>query len=59
MTDPRPDSTTPCTTKGCSRTTPLADDSHWAFGTSFEDPLAGVDTTIPPASTPTSSRRTA
>ncbi|MGN6781140.1 MAG: 1,2-phenylacetyl-CoA epoxidase subunit PaaC, partial [Marmoricola sp.] len=23
------------------------DDSRWAFGTSFEDPLAGVDTTIP------------
>ena len=23
------------------------DDSQWAFGTSFEDPLAGVDTTIP------------
>jgi ring-1,2-phenylacetyl-CoA epoxidase subunit PaaC len=24
-----------------------ADASHWAFGTSFEDPLAGVDTTVP------------
>jgi ring-1,2-phenylacetyl-CoA epoxidase subunit PaaC len=23
------------------------DSSHWAFGTSFEDPLAGVDTTVP------------
>jgi ring-1,2-phenylacetyl-CoA epoxidase subunit PaaC len=23
------------------------DSTHWAFGTSFEDPLAGVDTTIP------------
>ena len=23
------------------------DATHWAFGTSFEDPLAGVDTTIP------------
>jgi ring-1,2-phenylacetyl-CoA epoxidase subunit PaaC len=23
------------------------DASHWAFGTSFEDPLAGIDTTIP------------
>ncbi|HST65827.1 MAG TPA: 1,2-phenylacetyl-CoA epoxidase subunit PaaC [Mycobacteriales bacterium] len=23
------------------------DPSHWAFGTDFEDPLAGVDTTIP------------
>ena len=23
------------------------DESQWAFGTSFEDPLAGVDTTIP------------
>ncbi len=22
-------------------------DTHWAFGTDFEDPLAGVDTTIP------------
>lgn len=25
----------------------LANDAHWAFGTSFEDPLAGVDTTVP------------
>jgi ring-1,2-phenylacetyl-CoA epoxidase subunit PaaC len=24
-----------------------SDASHWAFGTSFEDPLAGVDTTMP------------
>ncbi|WP_447644417.1 1,2-phenylacetyl-CoA epoxidase subunit PaaC [Nocardioides zeae] len=24
-----------------------ADDAHWAFGTSFADPLAGVDTTLP------------
>ena len=23
------------------------DDSHWAFGTGFDDPLAGVDTTVP------------
>lgn len=23
------------------------DDAHWAFGTDFEDPLAGVDTTLP------------
>ncbi|WP_338037789.1 1,2-phenylacetyl-CoA epoxidase subunit PaaC [Nocardioides zeae] len=23
------------------------DDAHWAFGTSFVDPLAGVDTTLP------------
>ena len=23
------------------------DASHWAFGTDFEDPLAGVDTTLP------------
>ncbi len=23
------------------------DDAQWAFGTSFEDPLAGVDTTVP------------
>lgn len=25
----------------------VGDDRQWAFGTSFEDPLAGVDTTIP------------
>lgn len=25
----------------------LGSDAHWAFGTDFEDPLAGVDTTIP------------
>jgi ring-1,2-phenylacetyl-CoA epoxidase subunit PaaC len=25
----------------------LANDAHWAFGTSFEDPLAGVDTAVP------------
>lgn len=25
----------------------LVDDAHWAFGTDFEDPLAGVDTTVP------------
>ncbi|NNG38648.1 phenylacetate-CoA oxygenase subunit PaaC [Flexivirga sp. ID2601S] len=25
----------------------LGNDAHWAFGTGFEDPLAGVDTTIP------------
>jgi ring-1,2-phenylacetyl-CoA epoxidase subunit PaaC len=25
----------------------VGDDAHWAFGTGFEDPLAGVDTTIP------------
>src|SRR5699024_7348224 len=24
-----------------------ADDSHWAFGTDFQDPLAGVDTSVP------------
>ena len=24
-----------------------ADSSQWAFGTDFEDPLAGVDTTVP------------
>ena len=23
------------------------DDARWAFGTSFDDPLAGVDTTVP------------
>ena len=25
----------------------LVNDTHWAFGTDFEDPLAGVDTTVP------------
>jgi ring-1,2-phenylacetyl-CoA epoxidase subunit PaaC len=25
----------------------VMDDSQWAFGTDFEDPLAGVDTTVP------------
>jgi ring-1,2-phenylacetyl-CoA epoxidase subunit PaaC len=25
----------------------LLDDAHWAFGSSFEDPLAGVDTGVP------------
>lgn len=25
----------------------LVNDSHWAFGTDFEDPLAGVDTSVP------------
>ena len=24
-----------------------SDDSQWAFGHDFEDPLAGVDTTVP------------
>jgi ring-1,2-phenylacetyl-CoA epoxidase subunit PaaC len=24
-----------------------ADDSHWAFGTGFDDPLSGVDTAVP------------
>ncbi|SDS67772.1 ring-1,2-phenylacetyl-CoA epoxidase subunit PaaC [Nocardioides scoriae] len=28
------------------------DDSQWAFGTSFEDPLAGVDTTVPDGADP-------
>ena len=37
----------------------LVDDSQWAFGTDFEDPLAGVDTTVPTASTTPSWRRTA
>ena len=35
------------------------DTSQWAFGTDFEDPLAGVDTTLPDGSTRPSSRRTA
>ena len=26
----------------------LVDDAHWAFGGDFDDPLAGVDTTVPP-----------
>ncbi|WP_309130625.1 1,2-phenylacetyl-CoA epoxidase subunit PaaC [Brevibacterium sp.] len=25
----------------------LVNDAHWAFGTDFEDPLAGVETTVP------------
>lgn len=25
----------------------MVNDTHWAFGTDFEDPLAGVDTTVP------------
>jgi ring-1,2-phenylacetyl-CoA epoxidase subunit PaaC len=29
------------------------DDSQWAFGTDFEDPLAGVDTTVPENVDPT------
>ncbi len=37
----------------------LVNDAHWAFGTDFEDPLAGVDTTVPDASTPPPWRRTA
>jgi ring-1,2-phenylacetyl-CoA epoxidase subunit PaaC len=31
----------------------LVNDSHWAFGTDFEDPLAGVDTTVPSGIEPT------
>ncbi|RZQ61720.1 1,2-phenylacetyl-CoA epoxidase subunit PaaC [Amycolatopsis suaedae] len=27
--------------------TEAADDARWAFGTGFEDPLAGIDTTVP------------
>jgi ring-1,2-phenylacetyl-CoA epoxidase subunit PaaC len=30
----------------------VADDSQWAFGTAFEDPLAGVDTTVPAGEDP-------
>ncbi len=30
-----------------------SDDSQWAFGTDFEDPLAGVDTTVPDGVDPT------
>ena len=43
-------------TTTCTTTTPTtqsvydgllgSDASHWAFGTDFEDPLAGVDTTV-------------
>lgn len=29
------------------------DPSHWAFGTGFDDPLAGVDTRVPPDVDPT------
>jgi ring-1,2-phenylacetyl-CoA epoxidase subunit PaaC len=28
------------------------DDARWAFGTGFDDPLAGVDTTVPPGIDP-------
>jgi ring-1,2-phenylacetyl-CoA epoxidase subunit PaaC len=28
------------------------DDARWAFGTGFDDPLAGVDTTVPPGVDP-------
>lgn len=31
----------------------LVNDSHWAFGTDFEDPLAGVDTSVPGGVDPT------
>jgi ring-1,2-phenylacetyl-CoA epoxidase subunit PaaC len=31
----------------------LVNDAHWAFGTDFEDPLAGVDTTVPEGVDPT------
>lgn len=31
----------------------LVNDAHWAFGTDFEDPLAGVDTTVPDGVEPT------
>ncbi|HWU21596.1 MAG TPA: 1,2-phenylacetyl-CoA epoxidase subunit PaaC, partial [Nocardioides sp.] len=31
----------------------LVNDAHWAFGTDFEDPLAGVDTTVPDGIDPT------
>ncbi|WP_122816320.1 1,2-phenylacetyl-CoA epoxidase subunit PaaC [Nocardioides pantholopis] len=27
---------------------PVLDDSRWAFGTGFADPLAGIDATVPP-----------
>lgn len=30
----------------------LFDDARWAFGTDFEDPLAGVDTTVPDGADP-------
>jgi ring-1,2-phenylacetyl-CoA epoxidase subunit PaaC len=30
----------------------LVNDAHWAFGTDFEDPLAGVDTTVPEGADP-------
>ena len=38
-----------------------ADDTghRWAFGTGFTDPLAGVDTTVPPAWTAPTWPRTA
>ena len=33
--------------RACTTASPAVDDAHWAFGTDFEDPLAGVDTTVP------------
>lgn len=30
----------------------LVNDAHWAFGTDFEDPLAGVDTSVPAGADP-------
>ncbi|MCP2251109.1 1,2-phenylacetyl-CoA epoxidase subunit PaaC [Lentzea aerocolonigenes] len=35
----------------------LGNDAHWAFGTDFEDPLAGVDTTVPDGVDPASLAR--
>jgi len=32
---------------GLNDADPLADGGHWAFGTGFDDPLAGVDPTVP------------
>ena len=40
---PTPATTTAASTTACSAPTPR----QWAFGTDFEDPLAGVDTTVP------------
>ena len=30
-----------------------SDEGHWAFGTGFDEPLAGVDTTVPDGVDPT------
>ncbi len=47
MTDPNPDTFHDSAYDGLLDHHTVMDDSQWAFGTDFEDPLAGVDTTVP------------